>query len=130
MKEDKLTEKIMQKVASFEKRRTISWVTIFGTALGVAALAFGIFSAFVWENLNKSQALSLLTLFREDREVIAEFWQDTLATFWEELPLKETIVVAISLMAAIVLLVVISKRLPVIKKRLKGLEKYEKDVKN
>ena len=128
MEDKKLTQKIMQKVASFEKRRTFRWVAIFGSALVVMALAFGVFSAFVWESLNESQALSLLTLFQEDREVIAEFWQDTLATFWEELPLRAVIIVVISLILLIVLFIVISRKLPVIKRRLKGLEKYQKNV--
>lgn len=120
----------MKKVASFEKKRTGNWILWAGVIFAGLVFIFATFSAAVWESLNESQALSLLTLFQEDGEVIDQFWQDTLATFWEELPLREAVILVISLIAIVIVSVVIIKKLPVIKRRLKGLAKYSKSIKN
>jgi hypothetical protein len=86
MKTKDITPSVMSKVARYERdrirlfrRRLAAVLIVIG---GILAVSVGIV---VWQ-LYQMQAFDLLTLFAEDRQIIAEFWRDTLVVFWEEIP--------------------------------------------
>lgn len=126
----KLTNKIMQKVVRFETRRTFGWLVkviiiicflfmVLYTVIGIIILSF-----------RKTQSLELLSLFKENLEVVAEFWQETLAVFWLELPQKEVGEAVVLLVLLVGVGWVVRKKLPLIKKRILALNKYQKKVNN
>lgn len=81
-----LTSSVMERVAKLERRRVGLWLGVF--LLILAALGFAFLVA-AWQTgtlVFERGSLDLLTLFSQDPEIIGEFWQDTLTTFWEELP--------------------------------------------
>ena len=120
----------MKKVVTFEKKRVIIWilraiVLVFGFGL-IGLIVLG----FVSQELARTGSFELLTLFGEDKEVIAEFWQETVLTFWEELPKREVFILIFSLIITIIIIILAKKRLPIIKRKINGLEKYKKSLNN
>lgn len=76
----------MKKIVAYEERRIGIWLAWF---VGIIAVLFvgTVFSLwYVGTEVIRRQTFELLGLFREDWEIIAEFWQDTVAVVWEELP--------------------------------------------
>ena len=124
-----LTQKIMKKVVTFEKRRIIKWIVGiflgFTIVLTIAAFSF----IFIAQDLITSRSLDLLTLFGEDWEIIKEFWQETMVTFWEGLPHEALLIALISLILVLVLILAVVRHLPIIKKKISGLQKYQKIAK-
>ncbi len=83
----------MEKIVRFEQRRTHVWMRLFRVSVGFLFMLSGVFLWQVWLRLSDRQTLDLLTLLREDREIIQEFWQDSALVFIEELP-QGTLLVA------------------------------------
>lgn len=81
-----LTNSVMKRVASWEKRRVVLWAGVFILILGILIVIFAQSALRAGTIITNRGSLELLTLFKEDPETIGEFWQDTLTTFWEELP--------------------------------------------
>lgn len=76
----------MDKVLTYEKRRIAVWLGWFVGLVGL--LVVGSLTAFWFFGVEvvRRQTLELLLLFREDWEVIAEYWQDTVGVILVELP--------------------------------------------
>ncbi len=126
MKQIDVTVPVMHRIVAWERRRVTYWLGRF--FVGIAALAGGLL-AIVWlgtQEVLRRQTLDLLTLFVEDREIIEEFWQDTVMIIFAELP-WEAIVPGIVLCGSIgiYLLVTASKR-RMIRKKMLQLSQYEK----
>ncbi len=123
-----LTNSVMEKVVRFEKRRTWLWISRFITAAGIligVALTFLLFAA---KDISERDTLSLLSLFGEDKEIVQEFWRDTLGIFWEELPQRKLAIGVGLLIIAIVLFVINRKRIKLMVKKIKNIAKYTKRV--
>lgn len=106
MKKIDVSESVMKKVTRFEQSRTSTWLGRFyaGVALLASLLIIYVWSS--WQTITDLQGWDLLTIFAQDKEIIRDYWQDTVLTFIEELPL-ETILLA--LVVLVVLLLVIFK---------------------
>lgn len=76
----------MDKVARFEERRTKRWILCFLAIILVLGMGFlwAFLRSFV--TLSEQQTFAVLELLWEDREIITEFWQETLSTVVIELP--------------------------------------------
>lgn len=129
MKTIDLSKSVMNRVVKFEKRRSIVWLSrliIFIVILIVSLV--GVLWLITREVIER-KTLVLLELFAEDREIINEFWQDTILTFWEELPQEQfalTVVILLSLMMAILLS---RQKLKVVIRRIKQLTSLKKEEK-
>lgn len=84
--ETDLTGQVMNKVVTTEKRRVTVFLTVLLIAAGILVVIAVVFLVVSWQLMTDRGAWDMLSLFQEDGEIIAEFWQDTLVTFWEELP--------------------------------------------
>lgn len=128
MKEIDITNKVMNRVVSFEKRRIAFWigraVLVLGGLLTILGISLWLFARQVWE----MQVLDLLSLFGEDREIIKEFWQDTVWLIWEELP-HRMIYISIFVILILIIFVIFSKsKFGVIKEKMKNLKNYKPKV--
>lgn len=129
MKHKDLTTGVMSKIARFESDRIHTYrirIRVVLAVLGMATLASVV--VIMWE-LYSMQAFDLLTLFAEDRQIIEEFWQETLSTFWQFVPPIWFWAVILFLMCLGGMLVVTHKRRMVNSKKLSKLTKYIKSVK-
>ncbi len=120
----------MKKVVSFEKRRSLYWLGRFLLILLFFVVAGVSFAIVIARELSETKTLELLTLFRENRETIAEFWQDTLNTFWEELPKGEIALAASAIVIIILIFLFARRRIGITKKRLSDIAKYQNKSKN
>lgn len=86
MKKITIHDQLMNKVFTYEKHRVAVWFVCFVGLVGL--IAIGALSAFWFFGMEvlKRQTLELLLLFREDWEIIVEYWQDTVGVILIELP--------------------------------------------
>lgn len=120
-----LTQPVLKEIVKIEKGKTaifLSWfiLAIF-SLLGLASVI--LFVAF--EMISDQGTLDLLQLFGEDKEVISEFWKDTLQTFWEELPKTNLVVGLLAVVTLVILIFALRKKIAIIIKKIKILVKYE-----
>ena len=78
----------------------------------------------------EAKTFELLSLFTQDKEIIQEFWQDTLSTFFQELPVRGVVIFLLSLSLAVLFIIVVIKKLPIIKNRILGIIKIVKKWNN
>lgn len=125
MKQKDITRDVMERVIEFERTRIRVFRWLFFTLIGLFGLLLGASLFFTGKQAIEFDAFSLLTLFREDWEIIKEFWQDTLATFWEELPTEWVALLILSILSVGVILLVTRKKRAIIQKKRKELLKYK-----
>lgn len=109
MKNFDVSGQVMKKIVRLEETRTRRWMRWFYAMVAVLAILAGIFLWASIATLSDLQAWDLLSIFSQDREIIADFWQDTIMTFIEELPI-ETIGIAVIVLAGILFIVLATKR--------------------
>lgn len=130
MKNIDVTKSVMDRVVLLEESRTHRWIRKFRTIIGVLMVLLGVFIWRVWVLVSERHTLDLLTLFREDREIIAEFWQETVITFIEELPQRLLVIVLLVIVLILAVFLMTRKRRAVINRKLAELEKQHKSVQN
>lgn len=125
MKKIDVTKRVMHRIVTWERRRVALWVGWF--LVGAALLAGGLL-LIVWlgtQEVLKRQTLDLLTLFGQDKEIIEEFWRDTLFVVLTELPWEMIVlgVILCGIIGAYLLATAHKRRL--IQKKLSQLSQYE-----
>lgn len=126
MKEVDVAKPVMEKVVAYEKARTRHWVLRFVIIVGILTIFVAAALGMAAVDVAQKQSLELLTLFAQEPEIIAEFWQDTLSVFWQELP-QQTIFLALILTGGIIGIFLVTKmKRGVIRTKLSALAKYEK----
>ncbi len=108
MKKIDISESVMKKVTRFEQSRTSTWLGRFYGGVVLLSSLLIIYTWISWQTITDLQGWDLLTIFMQDKEIIRDYWQDTVVTFIEELPL-ETILLAL-VMLVILIFVVLKTR--------------------
>ena len=120
----------MNQVVGFEKRRSFWWIGKFLFILFVlGALGIWVFWIAATEILQR-QTLELLTLFTQDREIIAQFWQDTIMVFFEELPQRKLAVSFLALLGVVLFVLLTRKKFMIVWKKIQQLAKYGRNTEN
>lgn len=130
MKKNETTKKIMNEIASFEERRSRSWLIAF--SLTIVVLLGSIVGAGVrtYMVLSYRRALDVLEIFGEDREIFLEYWQDALFVFFSELP-RGTVMFALCFLILLVIYWIITKhQRRITARRLSELAKLRKSRNN
>lgn len=119
-----VTEKVMKRVAKFERRRSYGFFVKF--LIGVF-IVLGISILFLYLSFNdlvQQQSFALFSLFGEDIEIIKDYWRDTLSTFLTELPIDKIIIGIVFLTMGIIIVYLSRKKIKIMIKRLRSLGKY------
>jgi len=125
MKTIDVTRLVMDQVVGFEKRRSAWWIGKFLFILFVlGALGIWVFWIAVTEIFER-QTLELLALFTQDREIVAQFWQDTIMVFWEELPQEKLAIGFLALLGVVIFIFINRKNISIIWKKMRQLAKYK-----
>lgn len=120
----------MDKVARFEQERSTRWVTIFASIILLLAVGIGILAYRVYAIMAERQTWDVLEILYEDKEIISEFWQDTLSVALQEVP-EQTAFAAFVLACILLGIWAVTKhRRRVIKRRLIELAKRKKNSNN
>lgn len=120
----KISNQIMHKIVAYEKKTTTWWA---GKFLLLIVTITGLFLFFLSESLqrlNEWGSTDLLTLFGEDREIIQEYWQDTLWLFWEEAPQEKMVTSALILLFLITIIFLLRKKIWYTIKKISILTNY------
>ena len=75
MENKDLTRKVMDKVISFERKRSTLWIKVFLFTLSALSLMVTVYFLMAIRQAQGGQIFDLLSLFGEDSEIIEEFWQ-------------------------------------------------------
>jgi hypothetical protein len=126
MKEINLTQPVMQRVAGYEKRQVSKWQLRFRLELAILGLSLLLLIYLTVRQLMIDHTFDLLTVFTEDREVLSMFWQDTVITFWNELPQLDIIIGLVVLLVIVGLIFITSRMRNINHKKLELLKKYLK----
>jgi len=114
----------MKQITRFEKSRSSSWLRGFYAGVGVMAILVCVFFWISMQKISDLQGWDLLTIFSQDREIIRDYWQDTVMTFVEELPI-ESLMAAIGILGVLCLIIFITrKRRKVYEYRMRELAKH------
>lgn len=113
----------MDRVVGFEKYRTRRWLWMFrvGVGLLIAVLLFLLWRG--WRMIAERRTLDLLGLLREDREIIAEYWRDTVSIAIAELPQKTLLRAAVVVAVIIFVLFLTRRRRRIIQRKLLDIAK-------
>lgn len=118
-----LEKKILKKVYTFEKRRTI-WDILKFFFLILSGSSFVIFLVYkILSIYYEQQTLDLLELFREDFETIQENILNVTSTFYNEAPKELFAILAVFILFLVIVLLFVSKNFEKIKRRLMALAK-------
>jgi len=118
-----LTQNIMDKVGRFEKKRITFWLIRFILILLFLTGAFIFVFSTTLRIFDERKIWDLLSLFGEEREIIADFWQDTLFILWEELP-RIWLVLWFGILAVIIIFIIANrKKIYIIRKKIQYFRK-------
>lgn len=124
MKTIDVSKDVMKSVVRLEKRRTRRWLLRFAIIIAALLLLFIFLAIRGALIISERQGWDLLTLFRQDPEIIASYWRDTLWIFWEQAP-QRIIFAVIGLLVLIISIIVLTRRRrKIVRKKLSQLEKY------
>ena len=126
MKNIDVTQSVMKNIAAIERKRIVSYRRKLLIVFSCLALLFVGAITVAFKILSDQQTLDLLTVFSEDREIIAEFWQDTVMSIFQELPLQEFAFGGIVLCTVFIVVVVTRKRRDIVSRKEKELKRYMK----
>ncbi|OGG11578.1 hypothetical protein A2Z00_05100 [Candidatus Gottesmanbacteria bacterium RBG_13_45_10] len=124
MKTFDVSKNVMEKVVDFERKRTIGWQRRFIAIIVIAILSMVVLGVVIINILLDRQSFALLTLFGQDPEIIAAYWQDTLWVFWEEMPHRIVWLSAAVCMGIIGIFILTRRKRKILRKKLHKLEKY------
>jgi hypothetical protein len=125
MKDIDISKSVMHKVALFEKQRIRVWLTGFFSLIAIFVLVSVVTIWLAARQIMEQQSLELLTLFREDPDIIREFWRDTLDVFWAEFPVRLLLVSIVALIVLIIIFIKTRKNRDIMGKKMKQLDKIK-----
>lgn len=120
-----ITDEVMSRVVRFEKRRISGWFIRFCLILIASAAVLLSSLILLIGHLSSQQSWDLLNLFEEDIEIIGQYWQDTVITFWEEMPQAFLGIIIVVTAVLISFLYYSGKKYKIIKTKIHNLDKYK-----
>jgi hypothetical protein len=128
MKTKTIVSSVMNRVMFFEKKRSTRWQSLFRAGMGIGAvLVIGATAATILQ-LIRQDTLSLGELLFEDREIIKEFWQDTLLSFFAEMPLDLILLGGTTIVLVGAIFVGTRKQRNRVKRKLREIAAFEKKL--
>lgn len=123
-----VSKQVMDKVVAFEKKRSSFFLWNYRVLLGFIVICLASVGAALYWELTYRNAFDLLTLFFEDREIIAEYWQDTLGTFFYEMPMEYVLYLVLSI---VVIFIIVFMTKPIrnkVNRMMQNIAKMKNDV--
>jgi len=126
MKKINVTHSVMDNVVTLEKKRVITWKRKFFIILGGLLILLGGLIVLIGKMILEQKTYELLSLFSEDREIIMEFWQDTIMNFIETLPHPEIELGIVCIILVLIVIISTHRTRKVIKTKEKELRTYKR----
>lgn len=124
MKSAKITHEVMNKVMEWERNRVYKWIAAFGVMVSVLVAMGGAAGWSAGQKIGERKTLDLVQIFGEDKEIVADYWQDGVRVFWEELP-KADLAVGWGAVGIVVMAwLITAKKRKIVRQKLKQVIKY------
>lgn len=124
MKTPDVTKPVMDKVIRFERKRTMSWFRRYWLIIILSGVLVLLLGWFIVKTLSDQQSFVLLSLFRQDPEIISSYWRDTLWVFWQEVPHRVLWISAVLLLGIIIGVVVTRRKRKILHSKLQKLANH------
>jgi hypothetical protein len=124
MKDINITKQVMKNVTSYERSGISKFFLFFISSIVSLLLSSIVGFVLIIHDLLAKRAFDLFELFTQDSEIIRDFWQDALITFWDEIPANLVFIVIMLLLLLAAVLVFTRKKRYKIKNKLQHLDKY------
>ena len=125
-----VTHSVMDRISRFESRRSGRWLAVFWITVLVLSGSIIIFFSRAYRILSERKTWDVLEIFYQDREIISEFWQDTMAIAFAELPQKTLLLGVSALVLLAVSWIITRHRRRIVTRRLAELAKRKKRSNN
>jgi len=123
-KKPDISRRVMDQVVRYEERNAITWRTKF---LVVLVCLFGLLAAGIYlliQYFSEYQLFALFELFQQDREIIIEYWQDTLSVIWDETP-KDIVFLGLCVCGMIIIYILATrKKRNILNKKMQQISAY------
>lgn len=120
-----LSSTVMKKIVSWERRRSVAWLGGFSAIVGgLLFVILGLLLAAIGDILDRGIG-DQLSLLSENREIVEQYWQDTLATVALQLPQGKILAILAIAVLALFFFWFTRKRLGVVRRRLKQVLAYK-----
>lgn len=86
IKKSNITSNVMKRIVGVEKKNLLRKLIVFLSIFASLFVVFAVVSVLFIQDVKDLGTWDVLTLFWEDREIIADFWVEALSTFWLEVP--------------------------------------------
>ena len=81
-----ITARVMKRVVGIEKKMLVKTLTMLFIVFTSMFVMFAVVIIAFIKDVRDLGTWDVLTLFWEDREIVADYWRDALSTFWLEVP--------------------------------------------
>lgn len=126
MKKIDVTKSVMDSIVSFESKRTKKWLGILLLVVVWILISIVLVGVRTYGILSERHTLDVLEILYQDREIIAEFWQDTLLVAWEEFP-QQSMFIGVGLISILIgIWIVTKRRRKIMVRRIEELAKRQK----
>ena len=126
IKIENLENEVMNRVYSFEKKRTTKTIVIYGILISLGFISIIFLTITIYSVLKQQQTLDLLLLFGEDSSIIKMYFWQTMTTFWEESPQESIVLLAGIVVMAGIVIFFFAKNFGKIKRRFFAVKSYFK----
>lgn len=120
----KLEKKILDKVYRFETKRTFVKLILKLILLAIAIVLGGYFLGILFDELVRQKTLDVFEIFKEDIEIIWEYFNDTVFIVYNEIPKITLLLAVIFSFSGLVLILTITKNFVKIRNKIRSLIKY------
>lgn len=122
-----ISKQVMKKIAGFEKRRIIRSIILFISVFVILTVLFVSTFRELSAQIYASSLGDLLTLLRQDWEIISEYWSDTLMTLLAEIPFGQVVGLLCIFIIILLLLRGMKKNSSITLKKFRSLDKIGKE---
>lgn len=130
MKYTDITQSVMEKVTAYEERRSKRWLTVFLATVVIITICITVLLYRAYGIMAERHTLDMLEILYQDKEIIAEFWQDTLSVILAEMPQRTVLLGGIFSALLVSIWVITRHRRKIVKRRLAELAKRKKSHNN
>lgn len=123
-----VSRQVMDKVVAFEKKRSSFFLWNYRVLLGFIVVCLTSVGAALYWELTYRNAFDLLMLFFEDREIIAENWQDTLGTFFYEMPMEYVLYLGLCIVVIFVIVIMTKPIREKVRRMMQNIANMKNDV--
>jgi len=81
-----ITARVMKRVVGIEKKMLVKTLAMLFIVFTSMFVIFAVVIIAFIKDVRDLGTWDVLTLFWEDREIVADYWRDALSTFWLEVP--------------------------------------------